>query len=132
MVNKNIVANTIVTPVTPTVQHIKIPVPTAGYTSTLITGGSLPNVLVTVKELPNEEALLRPCYRGDREVPFSQYWIPKENEWDETNNGKRVYLGGNQKTRLFDKNHVELGMVPIDMFEKCRMEGTVRIAEFLL
>ncbi|KAI7871404.1 uncharacterized protein EV154DRAFT_431555 [Mucor mucedo] len=111
--------------VTPTVPHINIPIHTAGYTSTVITHGSKPNVVVTVKEIPDEQEIhLRSCYRGNKKVPFSQYWIPKENEWDETNGGKRVFLGGDIKRRLMDKDNVEVGLVPVDMYEKCRMEGT--------
>ncbi|CEI87161.1 hypothetical protein RMCBS344292_01581 [Rhizopus microsporus] len=32
------------------------------------------------------------CYKNGK-VTLSQYWIPKENEWDETPNGKRIFLG---------------------------------------
>lgn len=131
VINRPIVTDTAIPQAVPTVPHINIPIPTAGYTSTLITDGLKPNVVITVKELPDEDTRLRPCYRENRKVPFSQYWIPKENEWDETNNGKRVYLGGNVKKRLMDNNNVELGLVPVDMYEKCHMEGTVRDCFFL-
>ncbi|KAI8640175.1 hypothetical protein BD408DRAFT_348535 [Parasitella parasitica] len=67
---------------------------------------------------------MKSCYRKNKKVSFSQYWIPKENEWDETNSGKRVFLGGNEKVKLKDKNNKLLGMVPVDMYDKCQMEGT--------
>lgn len=83
----------------------------------------------TIKVIPKEtsdpEAHISPCYRRGRKVEFSQYWIPKENEWDETNGGRRVFLGGDAKMKLFDRNNKEIGMVPVDMYQKCRMEGTV-------
>lgn len=93
-------------------------------TSTPLASENQMNV-ITIKELP-DEIHLPSCYKKNKKVSFSQYWIPKENEWDETNGGKRVYLGGSLKKRLMDKDNHEIGMVPVDMYEKCRMEGTVR------
>lgn len=90
------------------------------------------NVVVIEKQIavtatdPNEMRM-PPCYRNGRKVSFTNYWIPKENEWDETNDGERVYLGGNAKMKLVDKNNQELGMVPVDMYPKCKMEGTVSL-----
>lgn len=65
------------------------------------------------------------CYEDNRKVAFSQYWIPRQNEWDETNEGNRVFLGGNILRRMNDKNGGELGWIPVEMYEKCKMEGTV-------
>ncbi|GAN03055.1 hypothetical protein MAM1_0033d02506 [Mucor ambiguus] len=67
---------------------------------------------------------MKSCYRKNRKVPFSQYWIPKENEWDETNDGKRVFLGGNEKVKLNDAHNKPLGEVTALMYDKCKMEGT--------
>ncbi|KAF1798526.1 hypothetical protein FB192DRAFT_1391983 [Mucor lusitanicus] len=67
---------------------------------------------------------MKSCYRKNRKVPFSQYWIPKENEWDETNDGKRVFLGGNERVTLNDTHHKPLGQVTPQMYDKCKMEGT--------
>lgn len=85
---------------------------------------------VIPKETPNPEAHISPCYRRGRKVEFSQYWIPKENEWDETNGGRRVFLGGDAKMKLYDRFDKEIGMVPVDMYQKCRMEGTVSLPTY--
>lgn len=80
---------------------------------------------VTITAEEAAEQRMKSCYQKNKEVSFSQYWIPKENEWDETNDGKRVYLGGNEKMKLLDKNKKVIGMAPVDMYYKCKMEGTV-------
>ncbi|KAG2232426.1 hypothetical protein INT48_005729 [Thamnidium elegans] len=111
------------TTVTPSPAPLVIAVPTTGYTSTMVINGQQKEVVVTVKQITNDSHI-RPCYRKGKRVPFSQYWIPKENEWDEDNDGERVYLAGDIKKPLLDKNKKEIGLVPIDMYDKCEMEGT--------
>ncbi|KAI9020699.1 hypothetical protein CLU79DRAFT_703802 [Phycomyces nitens] len=64
------------------------------------------------------------CYRRRRKVAFTQFWIPKENEWDETNDGERVYLGGEPTTHIKDSRNNILGKVSKEMWDKCNMEGT--------
>jgi hypothetical protein len=79
----------------------------------------------TIAAVETTEQHMKACYQRNKRVTFSQYWIPKENEWDETNDGKRVYLGGGEKVKLFDENKKEVGMAPVNMYHKCKMEGTV-------
>ncbi|CEG70665.1 hypothetical protein RMATCC62417_06524 [Rhizopus microsporus] len=62
------------------------------------------------------------CYKNGK-VTLSQYWIPKENEWDETPNGKRIFLGGNIKRPLLDKKNNTIALVPAAMYDKCNLEG---------
>ncbi|KAI8371300.1 hypothetical protein EDC96DRAFT_573373 [Choanephora cucurbitarum] len=65
------------------------------------------------------------CYADNRQVTLTQYWVPRENEWDETNSGDRVFLGGKDKNMsLFDEQRQLLGTVTPEMFSKCLMEGT--------
>lgn len=99
---------------------------------TLALNDTQTTVMVVAKEVTNPEAHIRPCYRRGRKVEFSQYWIPKENEWDETNRGKRVFLGGDAKMKLYDRNDQEIGVVPVDMYQKCRMEGTVSVSTIII
>lgn len=84
---------------------------------------------VTVSEEDQIDKRMKSCYRRNRKVLFTQYWIPIENEWDETNDGKRVYLGGGdaKKTKLLDPNKKEIATVSEVMYNKCKMEGTVRL-----
>ncbi|KAL9546232.1 hypothetical protein PS6_007769 [Mucor atramentarius] len=79
---------------------------------------------VTLSYEDAAEKRMKSCYRKNRKVPFSQYWIPKENEWDELNDGKRVFLGGTEKVKLNDTHNKPLGEVTVDMYHKCKMEGT--------
>ncbi|KAL9541165.1 hypothetical protein MBANPS3_009276 [Mucor bainieri] len=79
---------------------------------------------VTLSYEDAAEKRMKSCYRKNRKVPFSQYWIPKENEWDETNDGERVFLGGDEKVTLNDTHHKPLGQVTPQMYDKCKMEGT--------
>lgn len=68
------------------------------------------------------------CYQ-QREVKFTQYWIPRENDWDESDDGRRVYLKsatGRQKSKaLKDASGAVLASVSQMMFDKCQTEGTV-------
>ncbi|GAA5814632.1 hypothetical protein MFLAVUS_008131 [Mucor flavus] len=107
----------------PSLSPLVIVIPTTGYTSTMVINGQQKEVVVTVKQITNDSHI-RPCYRKGKRVSFSQYWIPKENEWDEDNDGERVYLAGDVKKPLLDKNKKEIGSVPIEMYDKCEMEGT--------
>lgn len=66
------------------------------------------------------------CYKNGK-VTLSQYWIPKENEWDETPNGKRIFLGGNIKRPLLDKKNNTIALVPAAMYDKCNLEGFVSV-----
>lgn len=115
----------------PPLSPLVIVVPTAGYTSTMVINGQQKEVVVTVKQITNNSHI-RPCYQKGKRVSFSQYWIPKENEWDEDNDGERVYLAGDIKKPLLDKNKKEIGTVPIEMYDKCEMEGTVNITITLI
>lgn len=101
--------------------------PAPGATVTLSPNDSKPSGIVTIEEVEDPEEFIRPCYRRGKKVAFSQYWIPRENEWDENNKGDRVFLGGDVKMKMFDKFDKEIGIVPEAMYQKCRMEGTVSI-----
>lgn len=83
---------------------------------------------VTLSYEDAAEKRMKSCYRKNRKVSFSQYWIPKENEWDESNDGKRVFLGGTEKVKLNDTHNKPLGEVTVDMYHKCKMEGTVSLS----
>ncbi|KAG1442765.1 hypothetical protein G6F56_010935 [Rhizopus delemar] len=63
------------------------------------------------------------CYRSGKRVTLTQYWIPRENEWDETTKGKRIFLGGEIKRPLLDRHKNVLAMVPLVMYDRCNMEG---------
>jgi hypothetical protein len=65
------------------------------------------------------------CYAGN--VPFTQYWIPKENNWDENKEGKRIWLekGGNEQ--LLDTNNATIAFVSKHTKDKCYLEGTVSV-----
>ncbi|ORZ20630.1 hypothetical protein BCR42DRAFT_448910 [Absidia repens] len=72
---------------------------------------------------------LRKCYRRRRQgASLSMYWIPKEGEWDETEDGKRVLLQNNDGavsvTPLLDPMDHPVANVSQDLWHKCRMEGT--------
>ncbi|KAG1180238.1 hypothetical protein G6F36_010437 [Rhizopus arrhizus] len=69
------------------------------------------------------------CYRNHKKVTLTQYWIPKENEWDETTDGKRIFLGGDEKRAILDKKKNVLAMVPSIMYDRCNMEGSVSSLE---
>ncbi|KAI9285849.1 hypothetical protein BC943DRAFT_263135, partial [Umbelopsis sp. AD052] len=62
------------------------------------------------------------CYSGT--VPFTEYWISKENSWDETNNGERVWLGMEQEERMATLQNETIAIVSSNTYEKCTMEGT--------
>jgi hypothetical protein len=88
---------------------------------------------VTTKPTP-QEATVKPnnipsgipgCYSGT--VMFTQYWISKENSWDETNDGRRVWLGMEQEERLVNLKDETIAIVSSNTFEKCTMEGTVSL-----
>jgi hypothetical protein len=76
-------------------------------------------------EAGNKDELADTCY-GKGKVSFTQYWIPIENQWDEDNDGERIYLGENEKIDILDKNGNSLAIIPMSMHKKCKMEGTVR------
>ncbi|KAI9279979.1 hypothetical protein BY458DRAFT_584424 [Sporodiniella umbellata] len=63
------------------------------------------------------------CYRNGKKVSLTQYWIPRENEWDETAKGNRIFLGGDIKRPLMDKNKNVLAQVPLILYDRCHMEG---------
>jgi hypothetical protein len=86
---------------------------------------------VTSKPTPEEAAVksnpipkgIPGCYSGT--VPFTQYWISKENSWDESNNGERIWLGMEQEEILVTLKNETIATVSSNTFEKCTMEGTV-------
>ncbi|ORY99327.1 hypothetical protein BCR43DRAFT_418488, partial [Syncephalastrum racemosum] len=67
------------------------------------------------------------CYQ-QRDVRFTQYWIPRENDWDESDEGGRRYLRavtGRQKAKaLRDTSGSVIANVTQTMWDKCQMEGT--------
>ncbi|KAI7866144.1 hypothetical protein BDF14DRAFT_1728949 [Spinellus fusiger] len=63
------------------------------------------------------------CYR-DKKVKLTEFWIPKENEWDQSNKGKRILLSENPTKPLKDVDKNTLAMVSPIMWNKCNMEGT--------
>ncbi|KAI8061525.1 uncharacterized protein B0P05DRAFT_557389 [Gilbertella persicaria] len=89
------------------------------YSTTSTTNTNLSSNFEPVQD----EYLVDTCYQ--QRVAFSQYWIPRENEWDESNDGDRMFLGAtNKNTPLYDKEHKEITKVSAEMHEKCLMEGT--------
>lgn len=96
-------------------------------------GGHSKSTLAQVITKPTpEEAAFKPnnlpagipgCYSGT--VMFTQYWISKENSWDVTNDGKRVWLGMEPEERLVNLKNETIATVSSNTFEKCTMEGTV-------
>ncbi|CAO3592210.1 unnamed protein product [Absidia cylindrospora] len=72
---------------------------------------------------------LKKCYRRRRHgASLSMYWIPKEGEWDETEDGKRILLQNNDSavslTPLLDPMDHPVANVSRHLWHKCRMEGT--------
>lgn len=67
------------------------------------------------------------CYlKRKHAVDLTMYWIPKEGEWDEADNGKRVLLEDTaSRVSLLDPNDQVVANVSYHLWEKCRMEGTV-------
>lgn len=68
------------------------------------------------------------CYQKRKHaVDLTMYWIPKEGEWDEADNGKRVLLEDTaSRVPLLDPNDHVVANVSYPLWKKCRMEGTVR------
>jgi hypothetical protein len=108
-----------VKPVAPVIHSVPVPAPVPA---------SPPSVTQTVHLIANAEAekQVKSCYRTGKKITFSQYWIPRQNEWDETNDGERIFLGGDVLRRMDDRNGKELGWAPVEMYNKCQMEGTVK------
>lgn len=65
------------------------------------------------------------CYGGI--VTFTQYWVSKENSWDETNAGQRVWLGLDKSARLLTIRNETIAFVSQNTHKKCSMEGTVSV-----
>lgn len=68
------------------------------------------------------------CY--GRVVKFTQYWISKEDTWDEYNNGVKVWLAIDKNDRLATTNNETIALVSKNTHNKCAMEGKVRVSEF--
>ncbi|KAJ2964829.1 hypothetical protein NQZ79_g384 [Umbelopsis isabellina] len=75
--------------------------------------------IISVMNLPQG---VPPCYAGT--VPFTQYWIPKENNWDENEEGERIWLEKGGKEPLLDENNATIAFVSKSMKDKCNLEGT--------
>jgi len=65
------------------------------------------------------------CYGGI--VTFTQYWVSKENSWDETNAGQTVWLGLDKSARLSTIRNETIAFVSQNTHKKCSMEGTVGV-----
>ncbi|KAH8555229.1 hypothetical protein BGW37DRAFT_553464 [Umbelopsis sp. PMI_123] len=75
----------------------------------------------TVKPNPLPKGIPN-CYAAG--VRFTQYWISKENSWDETNTGEKVWLGMQKEKELLSIKNETIAYVSSNTFEKCTMEGT--------
>lgn len=111
----------IVKPMVSAIQHV--PAPSVDIAPPSVAPAA--TAAVHLEANVDAEKNIKPCYRSNKMVTFSQYWIPRQNDWDETNDGKRVFLGGKLLRRMNDANGKELGWVPVEMYDKCKMEGTV-------
>ncbi|KAI8067563.1 hypothetical protein BC940DRAFT_239025 [Gongronella butleri] len=72
------------------------------------------------------------CYRDLRgSAGLTMYWIPKENEWDITDEGMRILLDKNPHSTMVDLKSPDgkvLATVSQPFYQKCRMEGTCLLA----
>ncbi|OZJ06336.1 hypothetical protein BZG36_00653 [Bifiguratus adelaidae] len=68
------------------------------------------------------------CYRGGKNVVFTQYWIPKEGQHDEDNDGNLVLLAGAATKSLKSGNKV-IEKVSSTTYSKCQMEGTCSLKD---
>ncbi|KAI8140702.1 hypothetical protein BJV82DRAFT_498075, partial [Fennellomyces sp. T-0311] len=67
------------------------------------------------------------CY--NHPVTLTHYWVPRENDWDEDRQGNRIFLGGAQpKVPVTGDRNQTLAMIPKNMLDRCKMEGTCLLA----
>ncbi|KAI9313390.1 hypothetical protein BX666DRAFT_2159707 [Dichotomocladium elegans] len=61
---------------------------------------------------------------------MTQYWIPKENEWDEADaDGRRIYLGDPEpRVPMMGRDNKLLARVPESMIKRCITEGACLLA----
>ncbi|KAG2183265.1 hypothetical protein INT43_006269, partial [Umbelopsis isabellina] len=80
---------------------------------------SLTPSIISVMNLPQG---VPQCYAGT--VPFTQYWIPKENNWDENEEGEKIWLEKTGNEPLLDENNATIAFVSKSTKDKCNLEGT--------
>ncbi|ORX60437.1 hypothetical protein DM01DRAFT_1332588 [Hesseltinella vesiculosa] len=72
--------------------------------------------------------IIADCYKAPiPAVSLTMYWIPKENEWDVNDEGRRILLDRGPGTTLVDllnPTGQHIASVSQAMYQKCRMEGT--------
>lgn len=99
---------------------------TSSLTSTRVSATtSLTPSIIPVPNLPQG---VPPCYASF--VPFTQYWIPKENNWDENEEGEKIWLEKDGNEPLLDENNATIALVSKSTKNKCNLEGTV--SEYLV
>ena len=80
---------------------------------------------ISTNELTILPSGIAKCYGGI--VTFTQYWVSKENSWDETNAGQTVWLGLDKSARLSTIRNETIAFVSQNTHKKCSMEGTVGV-----
>lgn len=78
-------------------------------------------------EVSNSNAVIPACFRKrGMKFALSQYWIPKEGQWDETKDSQRVFLGEDgQPMSIFDTLGQAIANVSEGMMGNCQADHTV-------
>lgn len=64
------------------------------------------------------------CFNGKTNIPFTNYWIPKEGEQDLNDNDDIIFLNGIRNKKLLNINNNLISMVSKNTYDKFRKEGT--------
>jgi hypothetical protein len=65
----------------------------------------------------------RGCYNGGK-AAFTNYWVPRQGDKDQDNDGNKMRLSGDKDHAMRDPSGKTIAMVDDNTYEKCDMEGT--------
>ncbi|KAI9498658.1 hypothetical protein BDB00DRAFT_754716 [Zychaea mexicana] len=82
---------------------------------------SLASIVTTAAPVTQEKRGLKSCYKH---ATLTQYWIPKEGDKDEDNDGHSVSLTGPKTKTLKTSSGKKIAKVSKTTYEKFQMEGT--------
>lgn len=101
--------------------------------SPLLSQSAAPSASTSASSYPSP-SVLPPCYRkSGTKFDFSQYWVPKEGQWDETADRERIFLGDNGKPiSILDAVGQVIANVSSGTLDKCASEHTVSVIQSCL